>query len=190
MTEGLGARYLTETTRQLQKLKALADRALEQATDQDYFVTLDPESNSIAVLLKHVAGNMRSRWIDFLTSDGEKPDRNRDREFALDDADTPEALREQWNQGWHCLFAALEPLSPQDLDRTIFIRGEPHSVTDAIGRQLTHYATHVGQIVFLVKHLRGPKWRTLSIPRGRSQEVLEAMREKWSAVDSPRTAEG
>ncbi len=140
---------------------------MEQASDEELFATLDEEMNSIAVIVKHMAGNMRSRWTDFLVSDGEKPDRNRDQEFEAPPA-SREALLKLWEEGWGCLFSALEPLSDADLHRTVTIRGEPHSVTQAIHRQLAHYPYHCGQIVFLAKHFRGREWKSLSIPRGKS----------------------
>lgn len=140
-----------------------------QLTDEELQVALDPESNCIAIIVKHMAGNMRSRWTDFLTSDGEKPNRNRDGEF-----DEPPATRAElmamWETGWNCLFSALEPLTDADLGRTITIRGETHSVMQAINRQVAHYASHCGQIIFLAKHLRGSDWKSLSIPRKQSAE--------------------
>jgi hypothetical protein len=120
--------------------------------------------------MKHMSGNMRSRWTDFLTTDGEKPDRNRDSEFETEDSDTAASIRERWEDGWARVFAAVEALEPADLGRTITVRGEKHAVLQAITRQLTHYASHVGQIVFLAKHLAGDRWQTLSIPRGKSRE--------------------
>jgi len=163
--------YLTDVRRQLQKLKTLADRALAQIAEDRWLVTLDPDSNSVATIMKHMAGNMRSRWTDFLTSDGEKPDRDRDSEFVLEDTDTKESARKRWEAGWRLLFDALAPLKPEELTRTVQIRGEPHSVMEAINRQMTHYAYHVGQIVFLAKHFAGANWRSLSIPRGKSHEL-------------------
>jgi uncharacterized protein DUF1572 len=163
--------YLDDALRQLRKLKVQADQALAQTTDEQLFATLDPESNSIALLMKHVAGNMRSRWTDFLTTDGEKPDRERDREFELEPADTREHLFALWEHGWSRVLDAISSLTPVDLGATIRIRGEAHSVVEAINRQTSHYAAHVGQIVLLAKHYAGPRWRTLSIPRGKSREV-------------------
>ena len=160
--------YLDDALRQLRKLKTQADQALAQTADDDLFATLDPESNSIAVIMKHVAGNMRSRWTDFLTSDGEKPDRERDREFETEAAETRAAVVAAWNGGWELVFGAISALTPADLTRTVHVRGEPHSVIEAINRQTTHYAAHVGQIVLLAKHYAGPRWQTLSIPRGKS----------------------
>lgn len=161
--------YLEETIRQLRKLKDLADKAMAQIRDEDFFATLDAESNSIAVIVKHMAGNMRSRWTDFLTSDGEKPDRQRDLEFEIEVRDSKESLLKRWEIGWRCVFDALTPLKPEDLGKTVVIRGEPHSVIQAINRQLTHYAYHVGQIVFLAKHAAGPRWQSLSVPRRKSE---------------------
>ncbi len=143
---------------------------MAQVSDDGFFATLDPDANSIAVLVKHIAGNLRSRWTDFLTSDGEKPDRRRDSEFEIEPSDSRAALLERWEAGWRALFAAIEPLEPDDLLRTVTIRGEPHSVLQAISRQLTHYGEHVGQIVLLAKHEAGKGWRTLSIERGKSEE--------------------
>ena len=162
--------YLRETVRQFRGLKKTADKALAQTSDADFFEALDPESNSIALIVKHLAGNMKSRWTDFLTADGEKPDRHRDSEFQLEPADTRESLQHFWEEGWRLLFAALEPLSPEDFAKTVTIRGEPHSLLRAISRQVAHYAYHVGQLVFLAKHLAGSRWVSLSIPRGQSEQ--------------------
>jgi hypothetical protein len=149
--------------------KKLGDRAMAQVSDEGLNAVLDAESNSIAIIVKHLAGNMRSRWTGFLTSDGEKPDRDRDSEF-----ETPPKSREEllamWEAGWQLAFDALAPLTDADLSRTIYIRGEAHSVTQAIHRQLAHYAYHVGQIVFLAKHFAGPDWNALTIPRRKSAE--------------------
>jgi hypothetical protein len=157
--------YLDDALHQFRGLKRLADGAMTQVTEEQFFTSLDPESNSIAIIVKHIAGNMFSRWTDFLTSDGEKPGRNRDGEFVIDVANDKQSLLRYWEDGWTCLFAAIEPLTPSDLERTIYIRKQPHSVLQAINRQMTHYAGHVGQIVFLAKHLAGKNWQTLSMPR-------------------------
>jgi hypothetical protein len=133
-------------------------------------VALDANTNSIAVIMRHVAGNLISRWTDFLTTDGEKPDRNRDTEFELEPRDTRETILARWDDGWNLLFAALAPLTEADLSREVPIRGEPHTVLQAVHRQLTHYAYHVGQIVFLARHFAGTRWKSLSIPKGRSKE--------------------
>ena len=168
--DDLGRQYLDDAIRELRKYKAFAERAAAQVEDEAWFRTLDPEGNSIALVMKHMTGNMRSRWTDFLTTDGEKPDRNRDSEFETEDSDTAASIRKRWEDGWARVFAALEALEPDDLGRTVTIRGERHTVLQAINRQLTHYASHVGQIVFLAKHLAGERWQTLSIPRGKSRE--------------------
>ncbi len=162
--------YLQEAVRQLRGLKKVADRALAQTEPANFFATLDPEANSIALLVKHLAGNMRSRWTDFLTSDGEKADRHRDSEFVLEPGDTRESLELRWQEGWSLLFSAVEPLASEDLRRTVMIRGEPHSVLRAIHLQVAHYAYHVGQLVLLAKHFAGSRWQSLSIPRGQSEE--------------------
>ncbi|MGH7644543.1 MAG: DUF1572 family protein [Gemmatimonadales bacterium] len=162
--------YLADALLQLHKLKGLADRAVAQTRDEDFFRTLDAESNSIALIMKHLAGNMRSRWTGFLTSDGEKPHRDRDSEFVVEAGDTRATILERWETGWRLLVAAVTPLTTADLGRTVTIRGEPHTVLEAINRQLTHYASHVGQIILLAKHFAGPAWRSLSIPRGKSKE--------------------
>ncbi|HTV58235.1 MAG TPA: DUF1572 domain-containing protein [Verrucomicrobiae bacterium] len=147
--------------------KKLGDRAIAQVPDDALFAVLDPESNSIAIIVKHLAGNMLSRWTDFLTSDGEKPNRNRDSEFEAPPATRADLLA-VWESGWTCLFSALESLTDSDLSRTILIRTEPHSVLQAINRQIAHYSYHVGQIVFLARHLAGGQWTSLTIPRGHS----------------------
>jgi Protein of unknown function (DUF1572) len=147
----------------------MAEKAMDQVTDAELKQALDPESNSIAVIVKHMAGNMRSRWTDFLTTDGEKPDRDRDSEFEAPPS-TRAALLETWESGWKCVFDALAAVTDAELGRTVYIRAEPHSVMQAINRQIAHYACHVGQIVFLAKHFRSSEWKSLSIPRGMSAE--------------------
>ncbi len=149
--------------------KQLAERAIAQVSDQDLFTTLDGESNSIAIIAKHMTGNMRSRWSSFLTTDGEKPDRNRDSEFEEPPATRADLLA-MWESGWSCVFSALQPLADADLSRTVTIRGEPHSVMQAINRQVAHYAHHTGQIVLLAKHFAHGHWQTLSVPRRGSAE--------------------
>ena len=183
---GLSEDYLKDAIEQFRSLRRLADRAIWQITDRDLFAGAGGDSNSVAIIMKHMAGNMRSRWTDFLTSDGEKPDRNRETEFAIQDGDTPDSIRQRWQAGWHCLFQALETLSPDRLGATVVIRSEPHTVVRAINRQLTHYAYHVGQIVFLAKHWAGARWRSLSIPRGKSDDFTAAMRETWTANPDAR----
>jgi uncharacterized damage-inducible protein DinB len=161
--------YLEDSIELFRYYKKLADRAMAQVADEQLFAALDAESNSIAIIVKHVAGNMRSRWTDFLTSDGEKPNRDRDSEFE-NPAATREALLRDWENGWACVFNALEPLTDDDLERTVHIRGEAHSVMQAINRQVAHYAHHTGQIVLLAKHYAGENWQSLSIPRHQSAE--------------------
>lgn len=163
--------YLDDSLRQLRKLKAQADKALAQTKDEHLFLTLDDGSNSIAILMKHMAGNMRSRWTDLLTSDGEKPDRHRDTEFEIAAPDTRARLLAAWEDGWARMLSAVGALTPDDLEKTIHIRGEAHTVLEAINRQAGHYAAHVGQIVLLAKHFAGSRWQTLSIPRGKSTEL-------------------
>ncbi|HZP03857.1 MAG TPA: DUF1572 domain-containing protein [Terracidiphilus sp.] len=161
--------YVEDSIAVFRHSKRLADGAMAQVTDEQLFFTLDEESNSIAIVVKHMVGNMRSRWTDFLATDGEKPNRDRDSEF-IDPPATREALLELWENGWAVLFGALEPLTDADLGRTVTIRGEAHSVMQAINRQIGHYAYHVGQIVLLAKHYASDHWQTLSVPRNRSAE--------------------
>jgi hypothetical protein len=161
--------YLEDSLTLFRYYKTLAERAMEQVTDEQLFITLDEEANSIAIIVKHMAGNMRSRWTDFLTTDGEKPDRNRDSEF-VDPPATRHARVGIWEDGWTRVFQALEPLSDADLGRTVIIRGEAHSVMQAVNRQLAHYANHAGQIVLLAKHFAHDRWQSLSVPRNRSAE--------------------
>jgi hypothetical protein len=162
--------YVQLVAREFKRLKALGDGAISQVSSEHFFAIPAPGDNSIAVIVKHVGGNLISRWTDFLTSDGEKPGRDRDTEFQILADDTRERLLANWEKGWGALFSALEPLSDADLNRTITIRGEPLTVLQAINRQLTHYAYHVGQIVFVAKHYAGKSWRSLSIPVGASVE--------------------
>jgi uncharacterized damage-inducible protein DinB len=168
--------YIKDSLSLFRYYKRLAERAIEQAPDDALFATLDAESNSIAVIVKHMSGNMRSRWTDFLTSDGEKPDRNRDAEFETPPA-TRRELLEKWEEGWSYLFAALEPLGDEDISRTVTIRSEPHSVMQAINRQIAHYSYHIGQIVFLAKHFSAANWRAITVPRGKSAQFTAAVKE-------------
>jgi uncharacterized protein DUF1572 len=173
MPHQLSTSYLQDSIGLFHYYKKLADRAMAQCPDEALFVTLDAESNSIAIIVKHLAGNMRSRWMDFLSTDGEKADRNRDTEFETPPA-TRAGLMEMWERGWKYLFDALEPLTEADLTKTVTIRTEPHSVMQAINRQVAHYAHHVGQILFLAKHLtftKTGKWESLSVPRGKSADM-------------------
>jgi hypothetical protein len=166
----VSAHYLEEARRQLRGHKRMGEGAMAQLRDEDFFVVLDPEANSVAILVKHLSGNMRSRFTNFLTSDGEKPDRFRDREFEITTATTRAEVMQWWEQGWTCVFSAIDGLKPEDVMLTVTIRGEPHTVLQAINRQIAHYAQHLGQIVLLAKHLRSSEWKTLTIPRGKSEE--------------------
>lgn len=167
--EDLGVAYLSDVLSNFRNYKRLAEEALRQTSDEDFFRLIDPEANSVAMLIKHMAGNMRSRWTDFLTSDGEKPDRHRDREFVIDPGTTREDVLRWWENGWEYVFDAITPLKPSDLQRKVFIAGREHSVLQAITRQLLHYAGHVNQIVLLAKHFCGAEWKPLSIPKGQSE---------------------
>lgn len=164
--------YIEDSVTLFRQTKKITDTAMAQLDDEQLYAALDGESNSIAVIVKHMAGNMRSRWTDFLTADGEKPDRDRESEFQ-DPPAAREALLHLWEQGWNCLFHALEPLTDADLTRTITIRGEAHSVMQAINRQMAHYSLHCGQIIFLSKHFCGTGWKSVSVPRGASAQFNE-----------------
>jgi hypothetical protein len=170
MSNSFAKHYLEDAISNFRAHKKQTEKALSQVKDEELFQTLDEEGNSIAVIIKHITGNMFSRWTDFLTTDGEKPDRNRDMEFVINAETSREDLMKQWERGWNCLFAALEPLQPEDVMRKVYIRGKEHTVVEAINRQLTHYAEHIGQIIFLAKHFRSSAWQTLSIPRNKSAE--------------------
>jgi len=180
----VAAAYLDEIRRNFRGYKRLAEGALAQLQDADFFYAPDPESLNIALLIKHISGNQRSRWTDFLTSDGEKPDRDRDQEFELHAEATREELMRRWEEGWKCVFDALNGLQPLDVTRTVYIRGDAHSVIQAIQRQLAHYAYHVGQIVYLGKHIRKAEWKSLSIPKGKSAEI-NAQKSGERKVKSP-----
>ena len=172
MTHELTPSYIKDAMELFRYYKRLGERGIEQCPDEGLFSTLDPESNSIAIIVKHMAGNMRSRWTDFLTTDGEKPDRNRDCEFEAPPRNRAEMI-EIWECGWKTLFDALDPLNDADLTRTVTIRTEPHSVMQAINRQIAHYSHHVGQILFAAKHFttaKNGKWESLSVPRGQSAQ--------------------
>jgi hypothetical protein len=166
----LGPHYLEDVIVQFQKLKALGDQAIAQVSDDELFKAIDDESNSIAIVMRHVGGNLRSRFTDFLTTDGEKPDRQRDREFEVPEGSTRAAVTADWDSGFSRALATLRALTPADLLKDIHIRGERLSVVQALHRAMTHLAYHVGQIVFEAKHLRASNWRTLSIPRGQSEQ--------------------
>jgi len=170
----LASHYLDEIRRQLRGHRRMGEAAMAQLEDKDFFVAIDAEANSIAMLVKHIAGNARSRFSDFLTTDGEKPDRFRDREFEISMTTSRSEVMRWWEEGWAIVFAALDSLKPEDVLRTVTIRQEPHTVLQALNRALGHYAQHIGQIVFLAKHLRSAEWKSLSIPRGKSEEYKTA----------------
>jgi len=176
--------YKADTLQSFRNYKKLAERALEQVSDDDFFRQIDPESNSVATIVKHIAGNLHSRWRDFLTTDGEKPDRCRDGEFIAFDNDSRESLMQFWETGWQTLFDAIEPISPTDFDKTVTIRGEPHTVVEAINRQLTHYPMHIGQLILLAKHFRSAEWKTLSVPRNRSGEFNQFLADRQAAGEA------
>jgi hypothetical protein len=161
--------YLEDALSSFRAYKKLADKAIAQTAGDELFVKLDEEGNSIGIVMKHMAGNMISRWTDFLNSDGEKPDRNRDMEFVIENSSRDDVIA-YWERGWKCVFDAIEPLTPADFSRTVTIRGQEHKIVQAINRQLMHYAYHIGQIVFLAKHFRSTEWQSLSIPRNRSAQ--------------------
>jgi Protein of unknown function (DUF1572) len=167
----LASHYLEEIRRQFRGHKRMGEGAMAQLEDMDFLAVLDPESN---YLVKHIAGNARSRFTDFLTSEGENPDRFRDQEFEVSAKTTREEVLRQWEQAWSHVFSALDSLKPEDVQRIVTIRQEPHTVMQALNRALAHYAQHIGQIVFLAKHLRSAQWQTLSIPRGRSEDYKTA----------------
>ena len=183
----LAEQYLDEIRRQMRGYKRMGDGAITQLQGDEIFRALDADGNSVAVLVKHIAGNARSRFTDFLISDGEKPDRHRDQEFELSSATLADEVMLWWEQGWEHVFSAIASLKPEDVERVVIIRGEPHTVLQALNRALAHYAAHVGQIVFLSKHLRGAAWKTLSIPRGKSEEFNAKLR---SAPQDARYSRG
>ena len=168
--QSIGQHYLEDALYTFRYYKRLAERAFAQISDEDFFRTIDDESNSIAVNIKHMAGNMLSRWTDFLTTDGEKPERDRDMEFVMLPETTKEDMLAYWERGWKVTFAAIEPLTPDELMRTVTIRGQDHTVLMAINRQMAHYAYHVGQIVYLAKHFKSSEWQSLSVPKNKSAE--------------------
>ncbi len=178
MSDSFIKHYLDDSLVTFRAYKKMGEKAFAQVSDEEFFNALDEESNSIAVIIKHMTGNMRSRWTDFLTTDGEKPDRQRDMEFVITPETTREDLLKEWERGWALVFNALEPLQPADFEKKVSIRGEEHSIVEAINRQLTHYAYHVGQIVFLAKHFKSADWKTLSIPRNKSAEFAAYLAEK------------
>jgi hypothetical protein len=178
MNEALAGHFLEDALAVFRKYKKLAEGAMAQLGDEEFFTQIDAEANSVAVIVKHLAGNMRSRWSDFLTTDGEKPDRDRDAEFRLDAGTTRAEVLRWWESGWRYVFEAVEPLTPSELMRTVTIRGEPHTVVQAINRQSAHYVYHIGQIVLLAKHLKSKEWKSLSIAPGHSEAFNRSMRER------------
>ena len=175
--------YQTDAVQSFRNYKKMAERAIEQVSDEEFFALIDTESNSIALIVKHIAGNLRSRWTDFLTTDGEKDFRNRDTEFELT-GDTRESLMRFWESGWQTLFDNIEPLTADDFSRTVMIRGDRHTIVEAINRQMTHYAYHVGQIVLLAKHFKSAEWQTLSIPKNKSADFNQFLADKQTTGQS------
>ena len=177
-----GDAMLNDVLSEFRKLKRRAERAIAQVDDRSLFAMLDGDANSLAILMEHIGGNLRSRWTDFLTTDGEKPDRDRDREFVIEPDDTRARISERWETGWAALLSTLEGLQPADLQKIVYIRGEAHSVVQAINRALTHTSEHVGQIILLARHFAGGRWTTLSIPRGGSAAFNERLKAQGSGL--------
>ena len=177
---GAVALWIDEVRLEFRRYKTWADQALAQLDDAAFFTTLDAGANSVAHVVKHVAGNLRSRWTDFYDGDGEKPDRWRDREFEIEPGDTRASLLAKWEEGWACLFATIDPMTPADAAGTVVIRDEPHTVPRALMRSLAHTAQHVGQIILLAKHLSGDAWKTISVPRGQSEQFNAEMKARFA----------
>ncbi|KZR60126.1 DUF1572 family protein [Pseudobacillus badius] len=173
----IGKEYLKVVREKFQEMKNLGEKAVRQLSEEQIHWVFNEQSNSVAVIIKHVSGNMKSRWSDFLVSDGEKPDRNREQEFE-DKGSTRQELMDAWEKGWEILFHALDGLEEQDLLKTVLIRGERHTVLEAIERQIVHYSAHIGQILYIGKQLKGDNWESLSIPKGKSEEFLQQMLKK------------
>jgi len=184
LNEALAQHHLEDSIKSFRAYKKLAEKALDQLSEDEFFITLDEEANSIAVIMKHMAGNMLSRWTDFLTTDGEKPDRNRDMEFVIEPKAGKEDVLAYWEKGWQRVFDTVESLSSADLGKQVMIRGKEHTVIQAINRQLMHYSYHIGQIVFLAKHFRSSEWKSLSIPRNKSLEFNKYLGEQKPASDT------
>jgi hypothetical protein len=176
MTNQIIENYLADVIQSFRNYKKLADKSIEQVSDDEFFCLIDAEANSIAIIVKHISGNLRSRWSDFLTADGEKPDRNRDDEFVSED-DTRESLLVSWEKNWQILFDSIEPLTVEDFAKTITIRGQKHTICEAINRQSMHYAYHIGQIALLAKHFRSENWQTLSVAKNKSAAFNRFMAE-------------
>ncbi len=175
--------YHSDAIQSFRNYKKMAERAMEQVSDEEFFALIDAEANSIAIIVKHIAGNLHSRWRDFLTTDGEKADRHRDTEFEMI-ADKRESLMQFWETGWQTLFDNVEPLTAEDFSRTVPIRGEAHTIAEALNRQMMHYALHIGQIVLLAKHFKSADWKTLSVPKNRSAEFNQFLAEKQAAGET------
>lgn len=165
------SQYLRDIARTYRNYKVLGERAIAQVSDADLHALLDADANSIAIVIKHLSGNLRSRFTDMLTTDGEKPTRNRDAEFEMPDQASRVEMLQWWEASWKVTFDTIDALTPADLDRTVYVRSEAFLVVESLNRLATHTAYHVGQIVFLAKHFAGPKWTSLSIPKGRSSEA-------------------
>ncbi len=188
MSEKILQNFLDETVESFRSYKKLAEKSFAQVSDEEFFKAIDAEANSIAAITKHIGGNLRSRWTNFLTSDGEKPDRNRDSEFVADD-DTRESLMQFWENGWDRLFETLQSLTIEDLGKIVQIRGEDFTVVKAINRAALHTASHIGQITFLAKHFRSSEWETLSVPKNKSAEFnsyLAGKEDKGNYLEVPQ----
>ena len=184
--DALGVAYLSDISQRFEGVKRSAERAAAQVDDASWFQQLEEDGNSIALLMKHMGGSLESSFTNFLTTDGEKPTRNRDAEFVREEGDTRETILAKWEHGWGALFGTLDALRPGDLLRTVHIRGEPHSVLQALSRNVVHQSTHAGQIIILARHYAGEKWETLSIPRGKSEEYTAKMMERQRQGGSSR----
>lgn len=177
MFEQIAENYLKENIEAFESYKKLAEKSFAQVSDEEFFKAIDAEANNIAAVAKHIGGNLRSRWSRFLTTDGEKRDRNRDSEFAAEN-DTRESVMRNWETGWQTLFDTLRSLAPEDLSKTVTIRSEVYTVTRAVTRSLAHTASHIGQIILLAKHFRSGGWQTLSVPKNQSAEFNNWLSEK------------
>jgi len=177
MSKEIIENFLFESIEGFRSYKTLAERAIEQVSDEEFFATIDAEANSIATICKHIGGNLRSRWTNFLTTDGEKPDRNRDSEFVAE-GESRESVMRVWENGFQILLDSLESLQGEDLGKTVKIRGEDFTIVKAINRAAMHTASHIGQIQLLAKHFRSADWQTLSIPKNKSAEFNDWLNEK------------
>jgi hypothetical protein len=182
--DALGGAFLADVRQRFASIKTSVERAAAQVSDEQFFQPLEEDGNSIALLMKHMSGNLESRFSDFLASDGEKPTRDRDAEFVREAGDTRETIAAKWERGWSALWGALDSLSVRDLLKTVRIRGEPHTVVQALLRQVAHQSQHAGQVVILARHWAGEGWETLSIPRGKSKEFGARMRERAAGPEA------